>query len=152
MIFSFLYDTSPSSEFSSSEVASGICPMLHEAGDALASVMLAAVCFVSRSSEGSLCYVLTSFSHSLICLESWKTDPLGIKAQRFPDKLAGRSPQGKGEQGRGGRCRIPTLCVCTEPGLTIPDPSNPSTDNKLAERGLWPHICCRIGSYLGTTI
>ena len=99
-------------------------------------------------------YVLTSFSHSLICLESQKTDSLCIEAQTFQDKLAGRSPQGKGEwAGRDSRrWRIPTGCLCTGPALTTPDPRDPSTDNKLAARGSWLHVGCRIGSHLGTTV
>lgn len=100
--------------------------MLHDAGDALASVMLAAVCFVSRSSEGSLCYVLTSFSHSLICLESWKTDPLSVKAQSFPDKLAGSSPQGKGEQAGEGEAEVPLLASAQSQASPSQTPATPA--------------------------
>lgn len=56
-----LWDTWSSSEFSSSKAVSGICLTLDDTGDSLASVTLAAVCFVSRSSGGSLCLCVDFF-------------------------------------------------------------------------------------------
>lgn len=56
-----------------------------------------------------------------------------MEAQTFQDKLAGMSPQGRGDQGgEGGR----------EGGgrITTPDPRDPSADNKLAAKGLWLHV------------
>ena len=59
MIFSFLHDTSPISEFSSSK--SRICLTLDNPGDALLVVRLAAVCLVPVSSGGSLCLFVDLF-------------------------------------------------------------------------------------------
>lgn len=53
-MISFRSDTSPSSELSSCKAVCGICLILGDTGDVLASVRLAAVCFVSPSSGGGL--------------------------------------------------------------------------------------------------
>lgn len=89
-------------------------------------------------------YLLTGFSYSLICLESRNTAPLSMEARTFQGELAGRSPQSRGGQAaegeREGERRIPIAFLCTGPCLPTLDPRDPSTDNKLATKGLWLHV------------
>ena len=145
MTFLFLYDPSLGSEFSGSKTASGI---------GLTQMMLGMfslrwcwqlfTLFQGLLMEAYVS-VLTSFSHSLICLENWKTDPLSMEARSRQV-----SPRQRGG-GAGGRSRIPTLCLFMEPGLTTQDPRDASMDSKPAARGLWLHVCCRVGLHLETT-